>query len=250
MLDDIIQQLAEFRERLIDLTTRNNLLNANLGTKSQVLRFVDELPNQVFEYILHEGNAMYLDAVPEPSELEFYINQGFITEGETLTEVEEKLDELTPEEREILEEKLAEFLNRTSLVHAKYLGINTAYELPVVDNDEELHDKHQDNRLQTILYNKDLDALASRIRRYANTTLQEKGINSLYLSFGYLEWIDPTKPDTKNLAPLLSIPVGIFRETKKEVKLRRGSIDKSEGPISNTSIPGTLKISSILSIAC
>ena len=41
MLDDIIQQLAEFRERLIDLTTRNNLLNANLGTKSQVLRFVD-----------------------------------------------------------------------------------------------------------------------------------------------------------------------------------------------------------------
>ena len=34
--------------------------------------------------------------------------------------------------------------------------------------------------------------------------------------------------DTKNLAPLLSLPVGIFRETKKEVKLRRGSIDLSE----------------------
>ncbi|SVE51170.1 uncharacterized protein METZ01_LOCUS504024, partial [marine metagenome] len=32
MLDDIIKQLEEFRQRLIDLTTRNNLLNANLST--------------------------------------------------------------------------------------------------------------------------------------------------------------------------------------------------------------------------
>ncbi len=220
MLNDIIQQLEEFRQRLIDLTTRNNLLNANLGAKSQVLRFVDELPNQVFDFMLHESNTMYLDAVPEPSELEFYIDQGFITEEETLTEVEEKLDELTPEEREILEEKLAEFLNRTALEHANYLEINTAYELPFVVDDEQ-EDKHQDNRLQTILYNKDLDALASKIRRYSNSTLQEKGINSLYLSFGYLEWIDPTRPDKKNLAPLLSIPVGIFRETKKECKVKK-----------------------------
>ena len=217
MLNDIIQQLEEFRQRLIDLTTRNNLLNANLGAKSQVLRFIDELPNQVFDFMLHEGNAMYLDSVSEPSELEFYIDQGFITEEETLTEVEAKLDELTPEERESLEEKLAEFLNRTALEHAKYLGINTAYELPVVDDDDELEDRHQDNKLQTILYNKDLDALASKIRRYANSTLQEKGINSLYLSFGYLEWIDPARPDKKNLAPLLSIPVGIFVKLRKKL---------------------------------
>ena len=72
-MNDIIQQLDEFRKRLIDLTSRNNLLNANLSSKSQVLRFVDELPDQVFDFVMRDNTTMYLDAVPKPSELEFFI---------------------------------------------------------------------------------------------------------------------------------------------------------------------------------
>jgi superfamily I DNA and/or RNA helicase/very-short-patch-repair endonuclease len=227
-LSEILQQLEEFRKRLIDLTTRNSLLKANLTSKTQVLRFVDELPDQVFDFMLGDSNTMYLDSVSKPSELGFYIDEGIISEEDTLEDVEEYLDELEEEEREAIKKKLAEYLDRTALKHAESLGINTSYELPIEDSNTEAKDKHQDNRLQTLYYDDDLDLLASKIRRYANTTLQEKGINSLFLSFGYLEWIDPKMPDKKHLAPLLSIPVGIFRESKKEVLSRRGRKSESE----------------------
>ena len=93
-MNDIIQQLEEFRKRLIDLTTRNNLLNANLTSKSQVLRFVDELPDQVFDFVMRDNTTMYLDAVPKPSELEFFILEGIIDEEGTLDDVEDYLEEL------------------------------------------------------------------------------------------------------------------------------------------------------------
>ena len=227
-MNDIIQQLDEFRKRLIDLTSRNNLLNANLSSKSQVLRFVDELPDQVFDFVMRDNATMYLDAVPKPSELEFFVLEGIIDEEGTLDDVEDYLEELEKEDREAIKKKLAEYLDRAAIKHAESLGINTSYELPKEDSSSEANDKHQDNRLQTLYYDDDLDLLASKIRRYANTTLQEKGLNSLFLSFGYLEWIDPRMPDKKHLAPLLSIPVGIFRESKKEVISRRGRKGQSE----------------------
>ena len=227
-MDDIIQQLEEFRRRLIDLTTRNNLLSANLSSKSQLMRFVDELPNQVFDYVLGDNTTMYLDSVPKPSELDFFVIEGVISEKDTLEDAQEYLEELEEEEREAINKKLAEYLDRTAIKHAESLGINTAYELPIEDSSSETKDKHQDNRLQTLYYDDDLDLLASKIRRYANTTLQEKGLNSLFLSFGYLEWIDPKTPEKKHLAPLLSIPVGIFRESKNEVLSRRARRNESE----------------------
>ena len=227
-MNEILQQLEEFRKRLIDLTTRNSLLKANLTSKTQVLRFVDELPDQVFDYVLGDRNTMYLDSVPKPSELGFYLDEGIISEEETIEDAEKYLNELEEEDREAIKKKLAAYLDRTAIKHADSLGINTAYELPVEDSSSEAKDKHQDNRLQTLFYDDDLDLLASKIRRYSNTTLQEKGLNSLFLSFGYLEWIDPKMPDKKHLAPLLSIPVGIFRESKKEVLSRRGRKTESE----------------------
>ena len=107
-MNDIIQQLEELRKRVIDLTTRNNLLNANLTSKSQVLRFVDELPDQVFDYVMGDNTTMYLDAVPKPSELEFFVIEGVISEDGTLEDVEEYLDELEKEEREEINKKLAD----------------------------------------------------------------------------------------------------------------------------------------------
>ena len=227
-MNDIIQQLEEFRRRLIDLSSRNNLLNANLTSKSQVLRFVDELPDQVFDYVMRDSTTMYLDAVPKPSELEFFVIEGIISEEGTIEDVDAYLDALEKEERETINKKLADYLDRSAIKHAESLGINTSHELPIEDSNSEAKDKHQDNRLQTLYYDDDLDLLASKIRRYANTTLQEKGLNSLFLSFGYLEWIDPKMPEKKHLAPLLSIPVGIFRESKKEVISRRGRKGQSE----------------------
>ena len=136
-MNDIIQQLDEFRKRLIDLTSRNNLLNANLSSKSQVLRFVDELPDQVFDFVMRDNATMYLDAVPKPSELEFFVLEGIIDEDGTLDDVEDYLKELEKEDREAIKKKLAEYLDRTAIKHAESLGINTSYELPIEDSSSE-----------------------------------------------------------------------------------------------------------------
>ena len=88
----VLQQLEDFRKRLIYLSTRNNLLSANLSTKSQVLRFVDELPDQVFDYVLGDNKTMYLDAVPQPNEKDFFIEEGIIGVEDTIEAVEAYLN--------------------------------------------------------------------------------------------------------------------------------------------------------------
>ena len=52
------------RKRLLDLTTRNSLINYRFP-KASCLRFVDELPNQLAEHLLN-GGVFRLIAVPEP----------------------------------------------------------------------------------------------------------------------------------------------------------------------------------------
>ena len=73
---------------------------------------------------------------------------------------------------------MADYLDRSAIKHAESLGIDTSHELPIEDSNSEPKDKHQDNKLQTLYYDDDLALLASKILRYANTTLQEKGLNS------------------------------------------------------------------------
>ena len=228
-MQDIIERLDTFRKKLIDLTSRNSLLSSNLSSTS-LLRFVDELPNQVFNYITNEGNFMYLQAVPLPSEEEFWLLNGF--DEETLPFLDKVLSEIDPEDRKKLEEELEEYLSRTAIEHAKSLNINTAYEAPKVDPADEIVEKHQDNQLQTLHFYEDLDAFAAKIRRFSNESLQEKGMNTLYLTFGYLEWQDVKYENKTHLAPLISVPVSISREVKKEVAARKRS---SEGDLKTLS---------------
>ena len=239
-MQNIIERLDTFRKKLIDLTARNSLLSSNLKpTNTSLLRFVDELPNQVFNYIIDQGNFMYLQAVPLPTEEEFWRLKSF--DEETL---KEKLSELDPEERKKLEEDLDEYLSRTAIDHAKSLNINTSYEAPIESPagttigatapptiptaSSKSAEKHQDNQLQTLYFYEDLDAFAAKIRRFSNESLQEKGMNTLFLTFGYLEWKDVEHENKTHLAPLISVPVSISRETKKEVTARKRS---SEGDL-------------------
>ena len=57
-------------------------------------------------------------------------------------------------------------------------------------------------------------------------------MNTLFLTFGYLEWKDVEHENKTHLAPLISVPVSISRETKKEVTARKRS---SEGDLKTLS---------------
>ena len=51
---DLATELNRFRERLLDLSNRNPLLNYRTS-RARTLEIVDELPNQVFQRLINDG---------------------------------------------------------------------------------------------------------------------------------------------------------------------------------------------------
>lgn len=56
-----------------------------------------------------------------------------------------------------------------------------------------------------------------KLRSEARISLEEKGVNSLFLAFGTLTWYDKDKPDEALLSPLILVPVELIKEPKRDV---------------------------------
>ena len=177
-----IDSLENLRNRLLDLSARNRLLNFR-HTKTGSLRVVDELPNQLIETLLSD-EKMSFKAVPEPTREEL-IEANYII-----------IDEETQLEQRIKKDPSAE-------EWARRLGYDTSYEVP--ENEEgELEDKHSDTEIQTLFYPYELETRLRGLRLKAKTAIEETGSNILYLVLGFLEWHDR---DKKYLSPLFLFPL-------------------------------------------
>ncbi|GAC1314702.1 MAG: hypothetical protein NVSMB24_39620 [Mucilaginibacter sp.] len=76
--------------------------------------------------------------------------------------------------------------------------------------------KYQDTKLQT---NEDEPKLQSRLLNtyyFARTSIEEQGVNLLYLALGMLRWYDPSDTETERSAPLVLIPVSLERSSAQE----------------------------------
>ena len=77
--------IKKFREKLLDISNRNNLINLNFNPRSnKVLRIIDEIPNSVFQKL---NNNSKLKLVPLPPSSD------------------DPKDEKTPEFKKVLEEE-------------------------------------------------------------------------------------------------------------------------------------------------
>lgn len=193
-MESINQTLNRLRDKLLDLTYRNSLLNFTHPKKSS-LRIIDELPNQIFESLI-SGSKMAFQSVPEPTEKEL-IKTGYIT--------------IDPHTQERVE--LKDFPKANEW--AEYLGLDTSYTVPS-NYVEGREDKHKDTLIQTLLYPSDMEVHLRNIFSRTNTTLNETGANILYLCLGFLRWEDNSK---KGLSPLFTIPVVI---TKGNLNKKKG----------------------------
>ncbi len=186
--------LESIRRRLLDLTNRNSLLNYK-HPKAKCVRLIDELPDQIYDVLTNDGTFTFIP-VPEPTEDEL-IEAGLLKyEGE---EKERKIQEYPSAEQ-----------------WAKRLGLITTYELPFVYDEET---KHQDTNLQTLFYAPELESRLRNIRNIAEGSIEETGVNVLYLNLGFLEWYESPISDIARLAPLFTLPV----------HLERGNLDKKSG---------------------
>ncbi len=83
--------------------------------------------------------------------------------------------------------------------------------------------RHLDNKLQT---SHDLEEMFKRLRntlKYAKTSMEEQGINTLYLALGNLLWYETESKykdkDKQRCAPLVLIPVELSRAKSSRFKL-------------------------------
>lgn len=68
------------------------------------------------------------------------------------------------------------------------------------------------NNLLSFEFDTDLEKKLLKLQKKAKQAVEETGANSLYLSFGFLEYVSEKEPGTTLLAPLINIPVEIAQK--------------------------------------
>ncbi|MGI6855007.1 DUF3320 domain-containing protein [Mesorhizobium sp. 1B3] len=165
------QQLLADRKNLLDLGTRNRLINVPLRSNNiRTIEIVDEKATEVYRLLV---------------------------EGKGLTFVPGR--QLTDEEKAELGD-----------ADAETGGIPQPDENEEVD-DRGISRRHSDNRLQTRLTSQGLQKRLFDIWYDARTLEEEQGVNILYLAIGLLRWFESETSDVERHAPLVLLPVRLDR---------------------------------------
>lgn len=229
---DRLARLYEgYRERLLDLTNRNPLLNSRVSPGRRSRRMV-QIVNVALEGVyqaLRSDDASPLDIVPLPDVPHVppdEMTEAFISafEHARLTEPDylaamalldadsDSSDLALHEADEALRHKVRSELglpDRTKAKapdpeeHARQLGINPGADL-------ELRDAASPEGpilLRSLLYANELEEILDRIIDHTRLSLQETAVSTLYLAFGFLERPDPGADGKILRAPLLLVPV-------------------------------------------
>lgn len=170
----IEEALAQLRLRLLDLTSRNRLLNFRHST-TKTIQVVDAVPTSVYDR-LAENKTLRFVPVPDPHPNEY---------------VKEPRRQ-KPDVRD----------------YAKTLGISTSFELRQRASNLPARGS-EGSTLRVLAYPEDLDRQCRHIAKEARSAIEETGTNMLYLVFGFLEWYESDASDRSLLAPLVATPVAI-----------------------------------------
>lgn len=169
-LEEALQRL---RTRILDLSSRNRLLNYR-HPKGRCIQFVDKPNlNLVFDRLIDGGKVLLIKHVPDPPT--------------------DSYERKRPDVRQ----------------HAISLGIDTAAEFDASCCGS-THHKHTP-KLQALFYPNELDRRCRRIGSEARTVIEETGTNMLYLMFGFLEFYEREDSEKPMLAPLLAVPASLER---------------------------------------
>lgn len=193
-----LQALESMRKKLLDLTSRNRLLNFPITQKTSSLRVIDELPDQIYEHLLSDKLLKFCP-VPNPTQKQL-IEHGYLyRNAET-----EELEELKP--------------MPNAKEWATQLNLDTSYELPIPSSGE-TEEKHNDDLIQVLLFPAEMESRLRSIANKSRTAIEETGASILYLTIGFLEWFESNDSSKSRLAPLFTIPVNI----------QRGNLDTNAG---------------------
>ncbi|MCP3679757.1 MAG: DUF4011 domain-containing protein [Gammaproteobacteria bacterium] len=191
------ESMEAVRKKLLDLTSRNTLLNYK-HPKASCVRIIDNSLDHIMK-IFQAGDSFTCIPVPEPTEREL-IEAGYI-----------KIDERTREKKTLVSPKAAEWV--------EHLGLSSTYDLTTKLASKDSKNKYQEVNLQTLYYPAKLESRLRNIRHKAETAIAESGTNILYLALGFLEWYESRDSEMPRLAPLFTLPIC----------LQPGKLDRNNG---------------------
>lgn len=205
---EILPEIQRFRERLLDLTNRNSLLNYR-KSRRRTIEITDELPDEIFRRLVLEGKAFkFAAAEPEPdSPAPPTAEPSDQATVQSTVAADSTDDDATSPAVNPMNESRGDALNKSS----ESVGSGgTALPLPPV-RATEFPSRFRDDRLQTTLTEKRLEDVLKAVTRESKSAIEETGINYLHLAIGMLYWKDDQASDRVMAAPLVLIPVQLER---------------------------------------
>lgn len=128
----------------------------------------------------------------------------------------------------VYRDKLLDLSKRNPLINIRSKSVIEFSEPDIYDIFEKLFDNNETLTISTIQENqelypieknevrvnrnkKDATNLLSRIRRRANSALEEQGVNILYMAIGKITWSEIESSNDRFLSPILLLPVELYK---------------------------------------
>lgn len=187
-----------WKRKLLDLTKRNRALNFK-PTKVSTIVILDEQPAEIFRQLFLREQEMRFKAAPEPAEEP--------ARDESPLAAQENAEQRTPISPDGEEE-----IESVALDFAPYDA--TA-----------LDERHTDKWLQTASSPEALDKSLRRLDEQARLTLDEQGVNTLFLALGMLHYTESDDSAVPFRAPLVLLPVKLTRASARAGYVVRATDD-------------------------
>ncbi len=199
ILERLYGQMENFRKKLIDFSGRNPLINFSHREESRKhIRIADEMPDPLYERLIN-GDRLNFNALPSLSKKKSSNEPQFGLFGSS---VEPNSSQKTfPNKKDVLQAAIEKYQDQHNAA--------LSYDLPEVGK-AALAARHTDSYIQTRFLSEDMQKKLGYIRAEAKSSLEERGINTLYMAFGFLEWRD-SFGSTAYHSPLILLPIDIDR---------------------------------------
>ena len=197
--DRVKASIENWKRKLLDLTKRNRALNFKVNKVSTVT-IVDEQPADVFRQLYLRENSMRFKAAPEPTQPKDQPTshvEGSSLAGQQLFSSTPIVEELSPGAFEEDDEDEG--------LHSDFVPYDAA----------SLEDRHTDDQLQTTAQPDALDKSLRRIDEQARLSIEEQGVNPLFLALGMLHYTESVDSEQVFKAPLVLLPVELTRKSAR-----------------------------------
>jgi hypothetical protein len=223
------QGIQRAREKLIDLSLRNGMLNyRHSESSSRHVRVVNELPGTVVDCLASEKSIDLIplppvETIPRDEDTDAFraaLREAKAVDPEWLATEDAKRaagnrgrskDKAAERAlRDRVREQLGMPEWRTATdprVRAQELGIDPSYDLNAGERHGDVTEGHP--KIQTLFFPDRLEPKLSAIHAAARTLQEDAGISALSCAVGFLEWYETDDGPTPACAPLLLLPINM-----------------------------------------